>query len=156
MITLLRGRPGPPPCYYYYTCTCERRRHTKHWQSIFMLPINCVTFQYSMWPGIAGAGTMSYSQPGTVMQQPSVSGAYPMPTSGLPPGQTGNTSAHHQYYVFHPNLTRPEPGAAATDKPSLLEMENSYLVKHGGVAGSSTPNLSHTTPLRVICAFPHI
>lgn len=45
-----------------------------------------------------------------------------------------------QYYIFHPQLTRGESDAA--EKPSLLEMENSYVVKHLPPAVIAQQNLA--------------
>ncbi len=39
------------------------------------------------------------------------------------------TTAADQYYIFHPSkLLRSQP--IVQEKPSVLEMENSYLLKH--------------------------
>ena len=82
--------------------------------SYMLYKLRVLLFQYGMWPSTA-VTTISYATP-------SVAGPTTTAFSSL------GTSIPGQYYVFHPKLSRADPSAA--EKPSLLEMENSYLVKH--------------------------
>lgn len=87
-----------------------------------------------------GMGSLGQNPNATMVQGT----AYPMIAAGGYPNQlTSNTLAASlirgpnqanmdtsatSYYVFHPRLTQVE--SAHAEKPSLLEMETNYLVRH--------------------------
>uniref|UniRef100_A0A8R1I092 SH3 domain-containing protein n=1 Tax=Caenorhabditis japonica TaxID=281687 RepID=A0A8R1I092_CAEJA len=57
-------------------------------------------------------------------------GAPTRPSSSGQPNQSWKPSQMSQYYTFHPNFLHTEPAGVDEPRPSVLEMENSYLMRH--------------------------
>uniref|UniRef100_A0A1I7UWY9 Fibronectin type-III domain-containing protein n=1 Tax=Caenorhabditis tropicalis TaxID=1561998 RepID=A0A1I7UWY9_9PELO len=84
------------------------------------------------------SGYATFDRSASLGAQPSsilLGGAAPRPSSV---GQTQPTwqqqqqkpAQMSQYYTFHPNFLHTEPSGADEPRPSVLEMENSYLMRH--------------------------
>ncbi|EFP02564.1 CRE-TAG-168 protein [Caenorhabditis remanei] len=90
-------------------------------------------------PTSAPSGYATFDRSASLGAQPSsillASGGAPRPSSV---GQTQSTwqtkpaatAQMSQYYTFHPNFLHTEPSGADEPRPSVLEMENSYLMRH--------------------------
>uniref|UniRef100_A0A915AXX1 RIMS-binding protein 2 n=1 Tax=Parascaris univalens TaxID=6257 RepID=A0A915AXX1_PARUN len=78
-------------------------------------------FGYAQSPGILIDGAVRSYQAGAALQE---------------------WKPHNQYYTFHPKLLCREV-ATVDDKPSVLEMEHNYLLKHR--AAQQWPTMSQTT-----------
>lgn len=78
----------------------------------------------AMIPGVqypAMASVCSY--PANTMMAPNA-----LTASLIRPNQSNLDSSATSYYVFHPRLTQVD--SSCLEKPSLLEMETNYLVRH--------------------------
>ncbi|UMM21201.1 hypothetical protein L5515_002987 [Caenorhabditis briggsae] len=92
-------------------------------------------------PNVQSGGYATFDRSASLGAQPSsillAGGSAPRPSSV---GQTVQstwqqptkpaTNQMSQYYTFHPNFLHTEPSGADEPRPSVLEMENSYLMRH--------------------------
>ncbi|CAD6196364.1 unnamed protein product [Caenorhabditis auriculariae] len=69
-----------------------------------------------------------------LMSQPSIA---KIPAQ-MPPAW--KTSQMSQYYTFHPSFLHTEPSGPEENRPSVLEMENSYLMRHRQSEWANAPD----------------
>ncbi|CAL2035251.1 unnamed protein product [Caenorhabditis brenneri] len=102
------------------------------------------------------SGYATFDRSASLGAQPSsilLSGAAPRPSSvgqtQQPAWQKQTSAPMSQYYTFHPNFLHTEPSGADEPRPSVLEMENSYLMRHRQAADWTSAPESRDARARV-------
>ncbi|CAI2349576.1 unnamed protein product [Caenorhabditis sp. 36 PRJEB53466] len=137
--TLTNGHVAPPPSSAVAPFTAPAR---------MVGATGLMTYQQPSYPSVqqqqqssAPGGYATFDRSASLGAQPQSAAAAAAAASillGAPtqrPSSGGHTtwkqpSQMSQYYTFHPNFLHTEPSGADEPRPSVLEMENSYLMRH--------------------------